>query len=234
MKVRAALGLLFILSVLAGCEFLGFGYWSWHQKLTVVVQTPTGEVTGSSVGAVKISRNPEWLKLGGEGGPSYSFRGEAIVVEVAPGRYLFATLEGYGWETAWKIFMPAHRPKSREEAGEYYSTLQNTRRTRILKDADYPLLVTFDDIGDPASLKRVNPNDLVASFGEGYQLKSIELTITDEPVTKGSIEKILLWLAEVGRERGSLIPNLPRRRSAASDPSIQYLGPLEFSTELYR
>lgn len=231
MKIKSIIALTLALPVLSGCDFLGFGYWSWHQKLTLVVESPAGEISGSSVGTVKIARDPEWLKMGDEGGPTYSFRGEAIAVEVAPGRYLFATLQGYGWETAWHAFLPTDEPKNRADAGQYYSMLQNTRDTRFLPEDKYPLLVTLDDIDDPASVKRVNPENLAAVFGDGYRLKSIAITITDEPVTKGSIEKILPWLADVGRERGSVIPTNLRRMA---EPAIKKLSSLEFSTELYR
>ena len=48
---------------------------------------------------------------------------------------------------------------------------------------DYPLLVTFGDIADPASIVRVEPDALATH--------SVELT--DDPVTTG-IEKRLGWL----------------------------------------
>jgi len=63
-----------------------------------------------------------------------------------------------------------------------------------LPDDHYPLLVTFTDINDPASVQRVDPDDLVAHFGPGVKLKTITLEITDEPVTGGQIEKVLGWL----------------------------------------
>ena len=72
---------------LAGCQ----DKYEWHQKLTVVVSTPSGKVSGSSViainaryGQVPLSDIEVW----------YDVTGEATVVEVAPGRYLFALLEG--------------------------------------------------------------------------------------------------------------------------------------------
>jgi hypothetical protein len=53
-------------------------------------------------------------------------------------------------------------------------------------------------------------------------------------VTEGRVEGVLPWLEEVGRERGSLIPNPPVLSTELTDAPIQTLGTLEFSTELYR
>ncbi|MCP4071882.1 MAG: hypothetical protein GY742_09120, partial [Hyphomicrobiales bacterium] len=69
----------------------------------------------------------------------------------------------------------------------------------ILKTDNYPLLVTFTDINDPASVKRVDPYDLEKHFGTGVKLKAVTLEITGEPVTKGEVEKVLGWFYEVNR-----------------------------------
>ena len=55
------------------------------------------------------------------------------------------------------------------------------------------MLVTFGDLDDPTSVAEVDPDDLAASFGEGYALKRITVQITDDPVTTG-IEQRLGWL----------------------------------------
>ena len=60
----------------------------------------------------------------------------------------------------------------------------------------YPMLVTFDDIAKPETVKQVDPDDLAATFGPGYALKQVSLELTDEPVTEGEIEEILGWLEE--------------------------------------
>lgn len=69
------------------------GRYSWRQKLTVTVETPAGEVSESTVSAV-IWRKL-WLDWDSTGW-SYGLTGEAVVVEVTPGRYLFALLKGAG------------------------------------------------------------------------------------------------------------------------------------------
>lgn len=53
-----------------------------------------------------------------------------------------------------------------------------------------PMLVRFHDINDPKTVERVDPNNLAATFGEGVNLVSTTIEITDEPITTG-IEKVL-------------------------------------------
>ena len=56
------------------------------------------------------------------------------------------------------------------------------------------MLVTFNDITNPTTVRRVDPYDLASVFGPGYVLKAITLEITDEKVTEGRVESVLAWL----------------------------------------
>lgn len=58
-----------------------------------------------------------------------------------------------------------------------------------------PMLVTFDELGDPTSVALVDPDDLASTFGEGYVLRRITVQMTDDPVTTG-IEERLGWLID--------------------------------------
>lgn len=74
---------------------------SWNQKLTIEVETPNGIVSGSSVGKVYKALNHNIPGRGTVG--VSSFAGEAAFVELAPGKYLFALINGAdGW--AQKVF----------------------------------------------------------------------------------------------------------------------------------
>ena len=91
-------------------------------------------------------------------------------------------------------------PKTRQMA-EMGGNIAQLKIKRQVSGNNIPMLVTFADINDPASVKKVNPNDLAASFGAGYSLKSITLEITDEKVTKGVVEGVLGWLERVWPNR---------------------------------
>ncbi|MCO6185440.1 hypothetical protein [Rhizobium sp. L1K21] len=181
--------------------------WSWHQKLTVSVETPEGLKEGSAVSEIEVSLLSENVGLGDfRGSSSSSLKGEAVVVDLGGGRYLFALLKGYGHETALHAFADAGfvpQPKGREALEKIYGAFETLHATTELSSDRYPLLVTFDDIDDPASVKRVDPNDFAATFGLGYHLQSITLSITDEPVTKGKVEAVLRWL---GLQSGRIKP----------------------------
>ena len=49
------------------------------------------------------------------------------------------------------------------------------------------MLVTFDDIAKPETVRRVDPADLAAVFGEGVRLKAVTLEITEMKVTEGRL-----------------------------------------------
>jgi hypothetical protein len=168
-----------LLSVLSGCA----KHLEWRQKISVMVQTPDGPKAASSVVSVLMTNTlGMWVPPEGRG-VIYKMTGEAAVLELAPGKYLFALLN---LPSAPSVFLP---DAPREEAIPKMPSLLG--QTRSLTPDQYPLLVTFGDINDPASVRRVDPADLAASFGAGYRLDAITMTITDEPVTEGEVEGVL-------------------------------------------
>jgi hypothetical protein len=198
------------LLALSGCDAgptIEFNY-----KLTVEVDTPEGVRSGHSVikyWGKQRSSNPLDPYKGGVGAHA---RGEAVAVDLPGGRTLFALLQ-----TETDVDAATAYPGI-AFAAEIKDEADNTKRLQLLKGlkgqtrplprtemalpnggtevSAYPMLVTFKDIKDPKSVERVNSDDLAASFGVGYRLKSITITITDEPITTG-IEKRLGWLPKV-------------------------------------
>lgn len=57
----------------------------------------------------------------------------------------------------------------------------------------WPMLVTVDEIGKPETVRRVDPEDLAAVFGEGVRLQAVTLEITQEAVTEGRVDSLLEW-----------------------------------------
>ena len=182
------MGLISSLLALTGC----WGGNSWHQKITVTVSTPNGEVSGSAVTAVDFTLREDalWTTTGTAYGAKYS--GEAVVVELAPGKYLFALLDERLKTLALKVFIDPYAAASPKK--EDVDRVEATRASKPLSREDYPLLVTFTDINDPKSVKEVKPGKLLEVFGAGYSLKSITLEITDEAATKGKIFEVCGWL----------------------------------------
>ncbi len=172
---------------------------SWNQRLTLVIETPQGEVRGSAVTRVEEWTTKDLLAPGTA--MRRTFSGEAVAVEVLPGQWLFALLQGDGATGAdgW--------------AYKAYELFVQPYDTPVPLPADgLPLLVTFDDITKPETVRRVDPADLAAVFGEGVRLKAVTLEITDEPVTQGPVEGVLGWM-----------PDYPEA------PIIPKVDPMDFS-----
>lgn len=73
----------------------------------------------------------------------------------------------------------------------------------------YPFLVTFRDVADPTSASQIDPGDLAKSYGAGVSLKRVVLEITNAPVTKRSIEKVLSWIDDPKLRKNPIWRNLP-------------------------
>ena len=79
------------LLALTGC---GEQY-EWNQKLTVTVETPSGEVSGSSV--THVSAVGGGKRYGMDGANSFiKYTGEVPFVDLSGGRYVFATFDANG------------------------------------------------------------------------------------------------------------------------------------------
>lgn len=175
------------------------GRYSWRQKLTITVETPAGEVSGSSVSAVSWLK--QWFDWDGMGW-SWDLTGEAVVVEVTPGRYLFALLQGAGTTeymgTVAAASIAGREGRVLDEAlfSEVYHRSNRARGVITVPEYQYPMLVTFGDVAKPETVREVDPGDLAAVFGEGVRLKAVTLEITEEAVTGGRVEGALEWLIE--------------------------------------
>jgi len=176
--------------------------YSWHQKLTVEIETPDGLVSGFSV--VQSTMDIQsGFGLPEAGGGVKSWKGEATIVELPSGKYLFVLLGDPVAMAQYSFFEEIlEDPKARIKKISM-SKIEGLRESRPLLRDRYPLFVTFDDLDDPASVKLVDPDDLAATFGEGYALKSITLEITDEEVTRGEVLKVLdyFWWTKEKREK---------------------------------
>lgn len=179
---------LLLLASLSGCIFPKA--WRWNQKLTVEVMTPDGVRAGSAITRVN------WGAVNSFGNASSSFFGEATVIDLSDGRYLFALMDNHTPFLAMSVFGTDLEEKfatagKRLTGEERFAAMERFRGTRDLAKQEYPMMVTFDDIHFPETMKLVDPENLSVSFGPGYQLGRVSLTITDEEQTFGRVEEIL-------------------------------------------
>lgn len=215
--------------------------YNWNQRIKLVITTPNGEVTADTVQAVEMTYIPKWMRINGFA-RDYSFRGEAVVADLGEGRYLFYLLRGammaedvlpLDGNTDWP---DAFRKIERLEGTGFYDVSNKRYRSG---------LVTFDDVSDPTTLKYVRINNLAETFGPGYALKSLEMEITSDPVTKGPIDTVLPWLEARGREpvgvKGTRPDDVMSERPDYDGPliyqpeyTIYSISVGAFSTELYK
>jgi hypothetical protein len=213
----------------------------WHQKLTLVVDTPAGEVSGSSVIRVAFSGKNRII-LRDLDSPHLSMRGEAAMVEVLPGRWLFALLKDQD-ELIYN-YVQDHLigdPVSLEDVVGLEESiplildqteplmLDPKARHSIDYAARFPILMTFDDITDPKTARQVDPLNLAATFGSGVSLTAATVEVTDEPVTVGRVEGVLGWLTEVWPNQ---LDGQSLHSSDAEYPFANALSANSFSTEI--
>lgn len=177
----------------SGCTTGASGIYRF--RMTVRVDTPTAMKTGSSVYEVEAGHK---RRLTAEEGSRYLWsQGEAVAVDIAPGKVLFALLAtSAGQGDVSTMSMSAMDPAFHNEMPESAARIANRRNIKspaVIGPSDYPLLITFRDLSKPNSLIEVDPHDLPAVFGEGVRLRAVEVEVTDDPVTTGLTAR-LPWL----------------------------------------
>ena len=208
-------------------------------RMTVEVMTPQGLRSGQSVIESRIEHG---VSFGSDApGISYKLRGEAVTVDLGDGRALFALLRGtegsdgaaYYANLLQQAFRHGARTAPMPRANLLKGPNAPLRKWARWHDLqldlppeDYPLLVTFRDTADPASVERVDPADLAATFGQGFALRRVIVEITSRPVTSG-IEQRLVWLP---RLKGN---QFPKKKPEAMGPPYGLQG-LNFSTEAHK
>ena len=171
--------------------------YSWRQKLTIEVEANGKSYSGASV--IRVSWNEAYgRQLTGRANES-RMSGEAAFVEIADKGALFALLSsphdrGDPRRAAFWALGYAPKPGFSPESFKALSRAQG--RVAELSRDQYPMLVMFENIADPKTVREVDPQNLAEAFGAGVNLKRMTLEITDEPTTS-KIEAKLPWLKEI-------------------------------------
>jgi hypothetical protein len=205
------LGPLALLAVLVIGDQIRINRPGHKYRLTVEVETPAGVKSASGVLAITPDRG-------------YSNRGktrtsgEAVFVDLGAGKNLVALLahpdKAIDFDGINYVALRAYG----ETGGQRVSFNQMSRMTGVVPvtGALIPLLVTFADPADPASMRSVAPDDLEASLGPGYRLHRLTVEVVPngfwpidfggplgEPVTRG-IRAKLPWLDREGAAAAAL------------------------------
>jgi hypothetical protein len=219
-----------------------------RSRLTLVVETPEGDRSGSSVRETTVLSPGSCNRAIGFGSLStVGEEGEAVVVDLGTHGVLFATLASetllrggqLGMYTA--ALTPFQRFRGpigkglcpKDEYASYIDEVQRQKLRGELPLKDLPVLVRFKDMNEPTSVEQVDPFDLAKSFGPGVRLKGAFIEITDDPLTNG-IASRLPWLTKAQSSfRKMLISPPPGPQTLSEASTIELLGYDDFHRDFH-
>jgi hypothetical protein len=168
-------------------------------RLSVEVDTPGGVRSAAGVLAVQPDRSYS------RGGLTRT-KGDAVLVELGSGKNLLVLLthldktvelDGMNY-VALRAYIAGGRRVS-------FNEMSRMTGAAPVTGSVIPILASFADIGDPATMRVIPPDDLESAFGKGFALRSISAEVVPngfwpldfggplgEPVTRG-IEMRLPW-----------------------------------------
>jgi len=195
-------------SIFIGLYFLyqSYPFGSFNYRLTLVIETPEGEIVGSSVRKIYVFTEP---KIFPEQRSRHSdVKGEAVVVDLGKRGVLFALLSkendnDYGDRIAFQEF-----PQLGGMKPEAIKNYPNIKAKNNLSFDKLPMLIRFRDINDPKTVEKVDPDNLKKSFGKGVKLVSATIEITDDEVTTGKIKDLLPWFSGWKNYGGNISKNI--------------------------
>ena len=174
-------------------------------RLTVAVETPDGVKSASGIMAVHPDRG--YSRSG-----HTTTRGDAVLVDLGGGKNLVALLahidKSIDLDGMNYVALRAYKA-----AGQNVSFNEMSRMTGPVPVTGVliPVLVTFTDLGDPATAHAVPPDGLEAVLGKGFRLRGVAAEVVPnglwpldfggalgEPVTRGIEAKLPWWNGAVG------------------------------------
>ena len=211
-KLLKALGVyILLIGSMQACAMVINPTSTWRYRVTVEIETPEGVKAGSAVH--QLSNSPPWFYWPESVNPP-SFKGEAVVIDLGERGKVFALLHFQSWMNGLYQAFPIERGRSSKAGIEIYNKMLKPGMKGEWTTFQ-PWMVTFTDLDDPMSVKRVYSQErdfdsqklkfvvedhFEEVFGEGVKLKGIHVEITDDPVTK-DILKLLPWLPEYDNKR---------------------------------
>lgn len=172
----------------AGAEVLG-NTEKIRYKMTVTVETPEGEKTGSAVREAGLYNEKSILP--DQGGSIYNItKGEAVVIDLGQRGLVFALI---GRD---------------DEARNVFNVFPHREKTLpvSLSSEQYPKFVRFRDLNDPKTVESLLETSMCiekdergtcitdrfeGGIGKGVRLKSVTIEVTDEEVTRSGLEELL-------------------------------------------
>ncbi len=203
---------------------------SWRQKTIIEVETPNGIVSGGNVLDVSVQFYADWeTSLANQTGSSSGSRGESSVVEVMPGKYLVALTASTTWSASSSALIAAAnggRIKTTADRTALAELLEAGMPPHNLPQTEWPLLVTFDDVSDPKSIRVIEGKDLSPVFGDGFSIMGISIQTGPTLESDSAITEIFPWLCQYlgkGLQLNGTIGGTPGLAEASNWISAGYI-----------
>ena len=181
-------------------------------RLAVEVETPDGVKSASGVMSVHPDRG--YSRKG-----STLTKGDAVWVDLGGGKNLVALLahlDDKGLELDGMNFV-ALRAFNAAGRKTTFNAMNRMTGTAQVTGALIPVLAAFSDVSDSATMRTVKPDDLAATYGNGFALRGVSVEavpngfwpldfggVLGEPVTRG-IEAKLPWWGRAGDPAASAV-----------------------------
>jgi len=145
--------------------------------------------------------------------------GDALVVELLPGRLLFVLLtEGNGGGGDWQ---PVRLLGAPSEAGMPFGIMSISGGLMPVRFDDLPMMVTFTNVADERTAILVDPKNVAATFGPDVSLVGASVERTNAHVSR-SVKERLPWLAEKIRKQGWLASGTIRSSPGKFYPNVRW------------
>ena len=134
----------------------------------------------------------EWVaESGGEWAGSLQVNtafvaGEAVVIDLGARGLLFSTMNGLGGFPGMRVSASLSWA-----SGPFIRRAAAANGVASIDPRDLPLLVIFDDLRDPLSIREVDPTNMAASLGDGAVLRAASIEIVSDRLTHGEVERTL-------------------------------------------
>lgn len=213
-------------AILTGCGNLFPSRYRF--RMTVEVDTPQGLRSGSSV--MEVASSLATWKTSDSHALETRLRGEAVAIDISPDQTLYALIgdaapgRGLAGDVTLSFEPNYTGPNSFIASVSKLGQSDQLGRTLDLPRERYPMMVRFLDATDPQTIQLVDPTNLSSSFKTDINLRRVNVTITNDPITRG-LEKRLTWLPEFYGKK------LDGSRYRHSSLPANSLGSGSFSTE---
>jgi len=147
-----------------------------------------------------LYQRPPFPGLSGMDTGSRDTCGDAAMVDLGPRGILFLTLKGWHWraDVDGRRYVSPGEWTPLDALTRAFGPEQDEWAARIgervpLLYEETPVMVTFDDLTDPRTVRWADPKNLAAAFGTGVSLISVFVEMTRDRVTQG-IQRTLPWV----------------------------------------